>query len=246
MSFQDIESGVPPPRFGNKNNADDPSKGVAAGVFQMNTAVSSFKLLMNTLGTPKDTPFLRERLHKTRQRIGQLAKETAAKLKDASEDDHAKNVSTSKKLSDAKLAKDFQAVLKDFQKTQRIAADRETAFAPFDAPPTQNGSMTSKQEINLNLENELVYNEAIIEEREQGILEIQQQIGEVNEIFKDLAVLVNEQGVLIDDIENNIETSHGHITTANKQLTKAAKSQRSANTFVSLSYLELYSLCPVV
>ncbi|KAL7212160.1 hypothetical protein ACSBR2_014933 [Camellia fascicularis] len=33
--------------------------------------------------------------------------------------------------------------------------------------------------------------------REQGIEEIQQQIGEVNEIFKDLAVLVHEQGVII-------------------------------------------------
>ena len=37
-----------------------------------------------------------------------------------------------------------------------------------------------------------------------GILEIQQQIGEVNEIFQDLAVLVNEQGQMIDDIEANI------------------------------------------
>jgi hypothetical protein len=42
-----------------------------------------------------------------------------------------------------------------------------------------------------------VFNEAVIEEREQGIREIHQQIGEVNEIFKDLAVLVHEQGYMI-------------------------------------------------
>lgn len=47
------------------------------------------------------------------------------------------------------------------------------------------------------LENEVVFNEAVIEEREQGIREIHQQIGEVNEIFKDLAVLVHEQGYQI-------------------------------------------------
>ena len=47
------------------------------------------------------------------------------------------------------------------------------------------------------MDNEIVFNEAIIEEREQGIQEIQQQIGEVNEIFKDLAVLVHEQGAMI-------------------------------------------------
>ena len=47
------------------------------------------------------------------------------------------------------------------------------------------------------MESEIVLNEAIIEERDQGIKEIQQQIGEVNEIFKDLAVLVREQGAMI-------------------------------------------------
>jgi syntaxin 7 len=56
----------------------------------------------------------------------------------------------------------------------------------------------------MKLENETVFNEAVIEEREQGIHEIHQQIGEVNEIFKDLAVLVHEQGYMIDDIDKNI------------------------------------------
>ncbi len=62
---------------------------------------------------------------------------------------------------------------------------------------------TEKLDLNIcrqdffQLENEVVFNEAVIEEREQGIQEIHQQIGEVNEIFKDLAVLVNEQGYMI-------------------------------------------------
>jgi len=47
------------------------------------------------------------------------------------------------------------------------------------------------------LDNEIVFNEAIIEERDQGIQEIQHQIIEVNEIFKDLAVLVHDQGAMI-------------------------------------------------
>lgn len=58
-----------------------------------------------------------------------------------------------------------------------------------------------RQEVVL-LDNEIAFNEAIIEERDQGIQEIQHQIGEVNEIFKDLAVLVHEQGTMIgNDIQ---------------------------------------------
>lgn len=41
-----------------------------------------------------------------------------------------------------------------------------------------------------------------MEEREQGIRDIQEQIGETNEIFKDLAILVYEQGVVIGKISD--------------------------------------------
>ena len=70
------------------------------------------------------------------------------------------------------------------------------------------------------------FNNALIEEREQGILEIQQQIGEVNEIFQDLAVLVNEQGQMIDDIEADIVSTAVRTKDAQRELTKADKSQR--------------------
>ncbi|XLR35640.1 hypothetical protein S83_063540, partial [Arachis hypogaea] len=68
--------------------------------------------------------------------------------------------------------------------------------------------------------------------REQGIQEIQQQIGEVNEIFKDLAVLVHEQGAMIDDIGSNIEQSHAATAQARSQLAKASKTQRSNSSLM--------------
>lgn len=43
------------------------------------------------------------------------------------------------------------------------------------------------------LDQTVAYHEALIEERDAGIAEIQRQIGEVNEMFQDLAVLINDQ-----------------------------------------------------
>ncbi|RYQ81665.1 hypothetical protein Ahy_B10g100294 [Arachis hypogaea] len=264
MSFQDIESGRPfgGSRRGLINGKQYPTQAVAAGIFQINTAVSTFQRLVNTLGTPKDTPELREKLHKTRLHIGQLVKDTSVKLKQASDMDHQVEVNPSKKIADAKLAKDFQAVLKEFQKAQRLAAERETAYTPFvpqavlpssytasevdtssDTTPEQRALLVEsrRQEV-LFLDNEIAFNEAIIEEREQGIQEIQQQIGEVNEIFKDLAVLVHEQGAMIDDIGSNIENSHAATAQAKSQLAKASKTQRSNSSLTSLRYdIELIS-----
>ncbi|KAK7366962.1 hypothetical protein VNO80_08966 [Phaseolus coccineus] len=255
MSFQDIEAGRPfASRHNLINGKQDPTHAVASGVFQINTAVSTFQRLVNTLGTPKDTPELREKLHKTRLHIGQLVKDTSNKLKQASEIDHNAEVNANKKIADAKLAKDFQAVLKEFQKTQRLAAERETAYTSFvpqavlpssytageiaissDKTPEERALLVEsrRQEV-LFLDNEIAFNEAIIEERDQGIQEIQQQIGEVNEIFKDLAVLVHEQGTMIDDIGSNIEHSHEATVQAKSQLAKASKTQRSNSSLTCL------------
>ncbi|CAO2819653.1 unnamed protein product [Amaranthus hypochondriacus] len=257
MSFQDLEAGRRPlvsRRDLINVKQQEPTQAVASGIFQINTAVSSFQRLVNTLGTPKDTPQLREKLHKTRLHIGQLVKDTSAKLKLASETDHESNVSASKKIADAKLAKDFQAVLKEFQKAQRIAAERETTYAPFVPQAVLPSSYTAsevdvssdktveqrallvearRQEV-LLLDNEISFNEAVIEEREQGIQEIQQQIGEVNEIFKDLAVLVHDQGAMIDDIGSNVENSHAATTQARTHLAKASKTQRSNSSLTCL------------
>ncbi|XP_057773706.1 syntaxin-22-like isoform X2 [Salvia miltiorrhiza] len=255
MSFQDLEAGRGNGlRRGYVNGKQDPTQAVASGIFQINTAVSSFQRLVNTLGTPKDTPELREKLRKTRLHIGQLVKDTSDKLKQASEIDHHVEVSASKKITDAKLAKDFQAVLKEFQKAQRLAAERETAYTPFisqavlpssysasdvdiraDKTPEQRSQLleSRRQEVVL-LDNEIAFNEAIIEEREQGIEEIQQQIGEVNEIFKDLAVLVHEQGTMIDDIGSHIEGAHAATGQGKSQLLKAAKMQKSNSSLTCL------------
>lgn len=254
MSFQDFETGGNAPSRSTvaTSSRQDPSQAIAAGIFQINTSVSTFKRYVNSLGTTKDTGELREKLHQTRQHIGQLAKDVSAKLKAAIESDKLTEVKTSKRIGDAKLAKDFQAVLSDFQNVQRIAAEKEATYTPTSlqvAQPSYNQtaedpriseeaqerqyllSQQRRQEL-VQLESEVVFNEAIIDEREQGIKDIQQQIGEVNDIFKDLAVLVHEQGVMIDDIDSNVENSYSTTTQANVQLGKASKSQKSNSSLM--------------
>jgi len=254
MSFEDIEIGgrgsgnsVSRTEVLVQQQGSSSSDGVVAGVFRINTSVSSFRRLVNMLGTPKDTPSLREKLHAVEQNISLLVEETVARLKEETETDHLSSASTGKKLRDAKLAKDFQAVLLEFQGAQKLAQSREKAFTPNllspqsanQLPPlSANNRLETKEEEEaallqrthqlLEVENEALYNEAIIEEREQGIQEIQQQIGEVSEIFKDLAQIVANQGYMIDDIESNIESTQSATIQANLHLTKAAKNSKSS------------------
>ncbi|KAJ0594665.1 putative syntaxin domain-containing protein [Helianthus annuus] len=70
MSFQDIEAGRPinsrrKGYTGATKQQQDPTQAIASGIFQINTAINTFQRLVNTLGTPKDTPELREKLFRS-------------------------------------------------------------------------------------------------------------------------------------------------------------------------------------
>ncbi|KAK2968833.1 hypothetical protein RJ640_028226, partial [Escallonia rubra] len=249
MSFQDLGGGggKSSSSLAARASSSNSSQAVAAGIFQINTAVAGFRRLVDSIGTSKDTLDHRHKLQNTRHKILQLVKEVSAKLKSLSASDHGTHVDASKRIEDAKLARDFQISLQEFQKVQQLASERESTYSPS-APPSSLVTTSSssddqlardmnqenhpflleqkRQEV-LLLGNEIAFNEAIIEEREHGIRDIQDEIGQANEIFKDLAVLVHEQGVVIDDVHSNVEASSAATTQARVQLSKASKKAKS-------------------
>lgn len=229
MSFQDVVRSSP------KNQSE--SQAVAAALFQVNTAVAAFRRLVDAIGTSKDSPDHRLKLQNTRQRILELVGDASAKLKSLTESVDDPN----RRVEDAKLAKDFQTSLQEFQKLQHLASERESRFSTSDhthntttttATPTSgqyaepSSQFVMEQKV-LLLDNDVAYNEGVIEEREQGIGEIEDQIREANEIFKDLAVLVHDQSVTIDDIQHNVEASAVSTTQAKLQLSRGSKTGQS-------------------
>ncbi|MCL7028509.1 hypothetical protein MKW94_012077, partial [Papaver nudicaule] len=147
----------------------DLTQAFASGVTKIIESVSTFQLLVNTHGTLTDTPHHRAKLRSTRLFIARLVKDTSAKLKQACDTTYQEAGA----IKIALLAKEFVSALQEFQKAERVAAEREEQYAPFAA----------KQDV-LLLDNATVLNE--VEETEQCIQEIQNQIVHVHEIMKDL------------------------------------------------------------
>ncbi|GAQ81536.1 Syntaxin/epimorphin family [Klebsormidium nitens] len=262
MSFQDLGAG-PARGPANRGPSGDGTQRLAASIFQLKTAVNTYQKDVNTLGTPKDTPKLREKLAKTNAHISELAKKATDELKAASGRDHTANVGLERKRQDTKLAADLQRVLNDFSKAQREALDREKKYIPYVPKESQNpdslhiqvegGSRDERQTLLvqqqrqevLNLEADLDYNEALIVEREEGIRDIQGQILEVHETFKDLAQLVQEQGSSIDLIDSNLVSTDESMIRANKELRGAAKRQKS-NASTACCLMVFFSLALII
>ena len=85
------------------------------------------------------------------------------------------------------------------------------------------------------VDDEIEFHDVLIEEREKGIREIQNQVAEVGEIFQDLAVLVNEQGDMVDDIESHITSTHANTDQAGREIGRAASHQKGARNRLCVS-----------
>jgi len=68
----------------------------------------------------------------------------------------------------------------------------------------------------------------LITERENAIKQLESDIMDVNQIFKDLGMLVHEQGEVIDSIEANVETAAVQVESGRDQLKKASEYQSKA------------------
>jgi len=146
-----------------------------------------------------------------------------------------------RKIEQQKLSKDFQKVLLDFQKAQRLSAEKQREYVDkakasnvrndlyAESDDDEQPLFDNTRRLQLQVvDNELEYNESLIAEREDEIREIEQGITELNEIFRDFGTLVNEQQSSIDIIESNVGSVASNVRTAAEELTTASRYQKSA------------------
>ncbi|KAG0086209.1 hypothetical protein BGZ93_007140 [Podila epicladia] len=212
---------------------------ISQQVFRISSNVSSIHRLVGYLGTIKDTEDVRAKLHDVTEQTRALVKETSQDIKDL-----AKYDATGKKLEQQKLSKDFQKVLVEFQKVQRVSAEKQREFVDRarltnvrndyeDEDISESGDQplinNSQRRMQLMVvDNELEYNESMIVQREEEIREIEHGITELNEIFRDLGTMVNEQGSMLDSIESNVTSISMTTHSAAEELTTAAIHQKNA------------------
>ena len=65
-------------------------------------------------------------------------------------------------------------------------------------------------------------------ERQMGIKDVEKQVADVSEIFRDLAVMVSEQGHMLDDIEEGLVGATDQAQAGTDELKKAVANQKKA------------------
>lgn len=209
-----------------------------------NTA--QIKSMVNQLGTRQDTSELQDRLQHIQHFTNQLAKETNKHLKDLGSvsPSSAPSEQRQQKIQKDRLMNDFSAALNNFQAIQRQAAQKEkesVARARAGSRLSAEDGVSEEQLVSFDNQEDWAQTttqtteEAIteedlelIKERETNIRQLESDILDVNQIFKDLAVMIHDQGEMIDSIEANVESAEVHVDRGTEQLQRAAYYQQKS------------------
>ncbi|CAK6962577.1 syntaxin-7 [Scomber scombrus] len=181
---------------------------ISSNIHRLTLLTNELQRAVSQLGTEQDTSQLRHSLQQKQQQGNQLAKETDRLIKAFS----ALPVSIDqrqRKIQKERLLNDFSATLNSFQTIQRQAANKEREFVarvrassrvsggqPDDSFGNTSPSPSDSQ---LQVQAEAITEEdlRLIQERESSIRQLESDITDINDIFKDLGMMVHEQGDMI-------------------------------------------------
>ncbi|XP_066464774.1 syntaxin-7 [Eleutherodactylus coqui] len=216
---------------------------ISTNILKITQGSAEIQRIVNQLGTVQDTAELQNQLQQKIQYVNKLAKDTDKCLKDFSSLPFDSD-QRQRKLQKDRLLNEFSSALTNFQKIQRLAAEKEKDFVARVRAGSRvsggaqddgfkDGSLVNwenESQSQATMQEDLITEDdmRLIEERETAIHQLEEDIRGINEIFKDLGMMVHEQGEMIDSIEANVENAEVHVQSANQQLARAADYQRKS------------------
>ncbi|KAK3344171.1 t-SNARE [Lasiosphaeria hispida] len=246
MSFDQLSSLEAGRNRPSSGFADDPefqrlSQDLMNKLFKLNGNNQRLSGEVSHLGTRRDTPRARERVHELIEESRETFKEVGEGVKKVQT---WEDVTPTQKYMQQKLSREFQASLSEFQNLQRQALEKQKASvtaarAAIDAEGATSPQLLSPQQQQQEQEQELTrlapqdevdFQDALIVEREEEIRNIEQGVGDLNVLFQQVAQIVTEQGEVLDTIVGNVENVRDDTHGADRELRSAARYQKNARS----------------
>ncbi|CAG7985053.1 unnamed protein product [Penicillium olsonii] len=229
-------------------------------LFELTANITRLSSQISLLGTKRDTERVRERVHNYLQESRTGFRDVGEGIKELQT---WEDVNPSQKWTQQKISNEFRSTLEEFQIIQRRAIEKQrasaaaarTAVEEEGQPATDNDLLLQEQELEeqhrMANQGEVDFQESLIIERETEIRNIEQSVGELNELFRDVAHIVTEQGGQLDIISENVENVTQDTRGANVELRSASRYQKNARNracclFVILAVILLIIVLAIV
>uniref|UniRef100_A0A0K0F8N4 t-SNARE coiled-coil homology domain-containing protein n=1 Tax=Strongyloides venezuelensis TaxID=75913 RepID=A0A0K0F8N4_STRVS len=215
------------------NQFDELYQSITLNIQKIEHNVHLLNQVVEKIGTPADTTINESELNELIQRSNALSKSTNNMMKNLVSLSNGNHILKQKREI---LMDSLMSTLNLLQDAQRKAAVKEKGkineyelgnvnqittdssdFNPFSPQQMSHEQMQQKQQ---QIEE--------IRQRQLALQQLEEDISDVNQIFKDLAKLVHEQGDMVDSIEDNIDSAQIYVEQGSANVQQALHYQQKA------------------
>ncbi|CAI4221796.1 unnamed protein product [Auanema sp. JU1783] len=186
---------------------------IQRNIQELNQQVINLEALLSSLNEERN----RDQFNEVAQQAQRLSKEINTLMKNLVD---ISNNEKSLRIQRARLQEEYISVLNRLQACQRKAAkieqssmkrardavaQDEAAYRSIESDPIggqQRAQVQKQQQIDMKE----------LQERQLSLRQLEQDIGDVNQIFAELSRIVHSQGELVDSIEANVEQAQIRVT----------------------------------
>eukprot|EP00658_Telonema_sp_P-2_P065304 TRINITY_DN54575_c0_g1_i1.p1 TRINITY_DN54575_c0_g1~~TRINITY_DN54575_c0_g1_i1.p1 ORF type:complete len:293 (-),score=66.14 TRINITY_DN54575_c0_g1_i1:218-1096(-) len=253
----------PPPGPFDRHDTRSPASATAAirsSIARLGENVNQMNRMVSQLGGSRDTHELRQQLRGTRLETSMLVRQTKDSIQLLSNPSSYQN--SDWRIQQDRLRKDFEAELKRLKDVSTKSIELEKAYMakarggrPVQSASSEDDRRVLEQEERrsllhaeqehqreqqgIQLDNMIQYNENLIAERDEDVKHMEQSIGEINDIFKDLAIMIDDQGRNLGNIEDYITSTSDNTTAATEEVQLALQQQTKSRKRTCLLVLIL-------
>lgn len=234
---------------------------VSSNIFQINNNTTALERTLKQLVGGKDGQ--EEKLHRIQQATNDIAGKTTMYLKEMSTFCGGSSPSArQQRVQHERLKGEFRESISRYYSVQNKVVEKEKLLVGStrrtqredssrfqdDFGNERSGLMEDDQrrQEREQMDMQIDIDESLIREREERIRQIEGDILDINEIFRDLATMVYEQGDIVDSIEANVERAQNNVQGANLQLGKASRYQKKARTKMCILLIILLVVAGVI
>ncbi|XP_069132228.1 syntaxin-7-like [Argopecten irradians] len=243
----------------NVSRYTDTCEQVSGNISNINSGANSLERAMKIIGTDRDSVQLRDRIHDTSQKTKRIVQETTKMMKTLAS---MRQLDRQQKFKIDRLQTDFEEAVRRFTTLQKNAAEKVKTSVKLSTPKPKQDMYSGgwddgddktafveqeRRREELQEQGQIIEDDlALISEREERIRQLEADVLDVNEIFKDLNVMIHEQGEAVDSIEANVERAYGNVEQGTGHLGKAAEYQKKSRKKMCILVVILVVVAAVV
>lgn len=212
---------------------------ITQNIVKINKGASMIEKGAKIIGTDRDSDGQAgEKIHAVSQDTTKVVSNTSKLFRQLA----GIKLDRTQRLQSEKVKNDFQESLQRFQTLQKKALEKAKTASRMEKPKPKPTSPwmdddedkarlveDDRRRQQLMAQEQVIDDDlALIREREEQIRELEGDILDVNEIFRDLGAMIHEQGEQIDTIEANVEKAYTDVEAGTGQLQAASKYQQKS------------------